>query len=113
MESYGNKYQVRKIIIFAMSNKKVYFKDDGRVCVIPSGIAPRPWQHFMVNKNYAVMTTESGAGYGVSPAIEGRFINYYDPKNPQTTGRFVYIRNNHNNKIWNIANLPCETTQTT
>ena len=96
-----------------MKTKEVYFTDSGKVCVIPAGIAPRPWQHFMVNENYAVMSTESGAGYGVSPAIEGRSINFYDAKNPQTTGRFVYIKNDCNHKLWNIANLPGTTPQTT
>jgi len=96
-----------------MKNNQVYFKDDGRVCVIPANVAPKLWQHFFVNENYAVMMADSGAGYGVSPAIEGQSINFYDPRNPRTTGRFVYIKNQHNNQLWNIANLPGETTQTT
>lgn len=93
--------------------KQVYFEKKGSVCVIPSGTSPKLWQHFFANEKYAVMSSVTGAGYSVSPAIEGRFVNFYDPKNPQTTGRFVYIKHHTSGKIWNIATLPDNKPQTT
>ena len=94
-------------------NQKIYFEDNGKVCVIPSGIAPRQWQHFFSNGQYAVMGSVTGAGYGVSPAIEGRFVNFYDPRDPEKTGRFVYIKNNKTGKLWNICTLPNAENNTT
>ena len=88
------------------NNKKVYFEDGGKVCVIPAGTATGFWQHFFSNEEYAVMGGVTGAGYGVSPAIEGRFVNFYDPQDPEKTGRFVYIKDCKTGKLWNICTIP-------
>jgi cellobiose phosphorylase len=82
---------------------KIQFNENGDECVIPSGKYSQPLKHFMANQKYGVMIEHDGGGYGVSPAIEGRFINYFDFKAPDRTGRFVYLRDQESGKLWNMC----------
>ena len=93
----------------------IRFEDNGRVCVIPYGSHPGQCKHFLTNPQYSVMVGDSGAGYSMSPASEGRFINYYDFRDPEKTGRFVYVKNETTGTLWNICRIPgteCHTSET-
>lgn len=79
------------------------FDKNGTECVIPSGKYPSPLKHFISNEKYGIMIEHNGGGYGSSPVIEGRFINYFDFKEPAQTGRFVYLKDQISKEVWNLC----------
>jgi len=76
------------------------FGNDGKELVITRPDTPRPWIHYLSNRNYGIYFSQTGGGYSVYQPPFGIRINYFG--RDDQPGKYVYLRDNDTKKFWTI-----------
>ena len=76
------------------------FGNDGKELVITRPDTPRPWIHYLSNRNYGIYFSQTGGGYSVYQPPFGIRINYFG--RDDQPGKYVYIRDNDTKEFWSI-----------
>lgn len=84
-----------------------YFTADGSEYVITNPRTPRPWVNVNSNENYGYVVSQTGGGfswYGNSQL--SRLTGWYQDLIRDPYGKYVYLRDNDNEKVWSTTWKP-------
>ena len=88
-------------------NQYGYFTQDGKEYVITTPKTPRPWANIISNGDYAFMVSQTGSGYSWrGNAGENRITRSFQDIIKDNWGKYVYIRDEQNQKFWSAAWKP-------
>ncbi len=82
-------------------NKYGYFSNDGSEYIITDPKTPRPWVNVNCNENYGFIVSQTGSGfswYGNSQLA--RLNIWHQDLIKDEYGKYIYIRDNNDKKIW-------------
>jgi len=88
-------------------NKYGYFTADGSEYVIYNPRTPKPWVNVLTNPNYGCVVSQTGGGfswYGNSQL--SRLTGWSQDLIRDGYGKYVYLRDNDNKKVWSTTWKP-------
>ncbi|MEG2015122.1 MAG: glycosyl transferase family 36, partial [Clostridia bacterium] len=86
-----------------------HFTDDGREYVITDGYTPRPWINVISNGDYSILISQMGGGYSYrTNAEQNRITRSFQDLIKDNWGKYFYIRDLDNSKVWSTALKPIE-----
>lgn len=88
-------------------SKYGYFTGDGSEYVIDNPRTPRPWVNVNCNEDYGYVVSQTGGGfswYGNSQL--SRLTGWYQDLIRDGYGKYVYVRDNSNKKVWSTTWKP-------
>lgn len=88
-------------------NKYGHFTADGSEFVITDPRTPRPWVNVCSNEDYGFIASQTGGGfswYGNSQL--SRLTGWYQDLIRDGYGKYVYLRDNKNKKVWSTTWKP-------
>lgn len=88
-------------------SKYGYFSDDGTEYVIKTPRTPRPWVNVISNGDYGLVVSQNGSGYSWrTHAGLNRITRWEQDLIKDEWGKYIYIRDRSNGKIWSSGWKP-------
>src|SRR5512140_3345290 len=84
------------------------FSPDGREFILKRPLLDRPWMNVLSNGNWAYVASHLGGGYSFlgNPTV-GRITRWHVDGVPRdTTGKFVFLRDEESGQWWNANGFP-------